>query len=316
MTQSEYRSGRYAAIDIGTVTCRLLIADVNDTGIEVVHRGYGITNLGEGVDASSYLKPEAMERVAKQIRYFLDTVTTFEKAGRQIPVVAMATSAARDATNSEDFINLIASLGVELNVISGVEEASLSFKGVSSDFPDENLFVVDVGGGSTELSLGYSADEPFKSHSYNTGCRRVTERFLHNDPPTDAELSKARAWIIDCIKSYFELQENDFSIDRMIAVAGTATSIVSIHKHMEVYDSSLVHKTVVSRGVLNEVYDNLRSLTLDERKQVIGLDPGRAGVIVAGLLILDTVMELSAKTDLTVSESDILQGIILDTAAK
>lgn len=310
--------GRYAAIDIGTVTCRLLVADVDKKGIHELEKGYGITNLGEGVDATGLLKPEAMQRVVDQIRSFQQTIDSYRDAEHPtIEVIAMATSASRDAKNSADFLERLDEIGVSLTIIPGEKEAALSFTGVSNDFPSEDILVIDVGGGSTEFSAGYAGESPVLRHSFNVGCRRVTERFLPSDPPSENELSMARAWIKETMEPFFvRLASSDFTIGRMVAVAGTATTVVSVHKKMKVYNSGKVHRSIVSAEVLEKVYEDLRKVNLDQRKETIGLDPGRAGVIVAGLLILEVAMELAGQESFTVSEADILQGIILDTATK
>lgn len=352
-------SERFAAIDIGTVTCRMLVADVDEKGICELDREYAITNLGEGVDATGVLKPQAMERVASAIDGYLHVLETFRTSEHsRIRVITVATSAARDAKNAEGFADLLAQRGVRLSVIPGAREAALSFLGASSDFAGESIVVVDIGGGSTEVVAGRAGQNPQRSHSFNIGCRRVTERFFSADPPTSEEMACARAWIRKEMEPFFlSLRagcKNDGAADgvasggagsanlrgktnaagaadgktsaagddvgscvapgRLVAVAGTATSVVSIHEHMETYDSARVHKTVVSRKALDAVCGRLSALPLAERKQVVGLDPGRAPVIVAGLIILQEICDLAGANAFTVSESDILHGIILDAA--
>lgn len=307
---------RYAAIDIGTVTCRLLLADAGDSGLTELRREVAITNLGEGVDATGVLKPEAMERVAVQMKRFLSIIDAYKTPDHPtVDIIALATSASRDAKNANEFVAMLAELGIRLAVIPGEREASLSFLGASSDFIGENLLVVDIGGGSTEIIAGEGGCEPIFKHSFDIGCRRVTEKFLASDPPTAEELAVAKAWIERSMEPKFaELKATGFDVRRMVAVAGTATSVVSIHEHMKVYDSARVHKTVVDAATLEEVYARLRSVDLEERKRIVGLDPGRASVIVAGMPILETVMKLAGKDEFTVSETDILQGIIIDAA--
>ena len=311
-------ASRYAAIDIGTVTCRLLIADVDSDGLHELERMCSITNLGEGVDKTGCLQPEAMKRVAGQIAQFQKRIAAYQdREHLAITTIATATSAARDAKNSAEFLGILGNMGVTLHIIPGEKEAMLSFLGVSESFPAEELLVVDVGGGSTEVSLGRAGAPPLRSHSFDVGCRRMTERFLASDPPTDGELAGARAWATEVMRGYFEgLSREGFAIDRLVAVAGTATSVVSIHKKMKVYDSAQVHRAVISKKTLLDVYENLRSIPLAQRKLTVGLEPDRASVIVAGLAILDVIMGLAGQDSFTVSETDILQGIILDTAAK
>ena len=307
------RCGRYAAIDIGTVTCRMLVVDVGESGLHELTREYTITNLGEGVDATGELKPEAMERVVRAIDGFLavrDSLSTPDHP--VVRTVAVATSAARDARNAADFAARLRERGIELSVIPGAREAALSFSGASIDFSGERLMVVDVGGGSTEVVMGMGGVEPVCAHSFNVGCRRVTEKFLASDPPAPEELARARAWIHEKMASWFAGQSKEAAdLERVVAVAGTATTVVSIRDRMETYDSSRVHKARVSRQELLEVYERLAALPLSKRMQVVGLDPKRAPVMVAGLLLLLEVLDFAGIDAFTVSETDILHGITL-----
>lgn len=307
------RCGRYAAIDIGTVTCRMLVVDVGESGLHELTREYAITNLGEGVDATGELKPEAMERVVRAIDGFLavrDSLATPDHP--VVRTVAVATSAARDARNAADFAARLRERGIELSVIPGSREAALSFSGASIDFSGERLMVVDVGGGSTEVVMGVGGAEPLCAHSFNVGCRRVTEKFLASDPPAPEELARARAWIREQMASWLADQAKEAAdLERVVAVAGTATTVVSIRERMETYDSSRVHKARVSRQELLEVYERLAALPLSARKKVVGLDPKRAPVMVAGLLILLEVLDFAGIDAFTVSETDILHGITL-----
>lgn len=307
------RCGRYAAIDIGTVTCRMLVVDVGESGLHELTREYAITNLGEGVDATGELKPEAIDRVVRAIDGFLavrDSLSTPDHP--VVRTVAVATSAARDARNAAEFAARLRERGIELSVIPGAREAALSFSGASIDFSGERLMVVDVGGGSTEVVMGTGGAKPLRAHSFNVGCRRVTEKFLASDPPASEELARARAWIREQMASWFADQAKEAaSLERVVAVAGTATTVVSIRDRMETYDSSRVHKARVSRQELLEVYERLAALPLSARKKVVGLDPKRAPVMVAGLLILLEVLDFAGIDAFTVSETDILHGITL-----
>ena len=307
---------RYAAIDIGTVTCRMLVADVDDTGVHALDREYGITNLGEGVDASGALKPEAIDRVVAKIREYLHTLDGFRTPEQpEIPIIAMATSASRDASNADEFVARLRALGIELTVIPGEREAGLSFAGATAAFPGETLLVVDVGGGSTELVVGHAGEEPMMVHSFNIGCRRVTERFYHDDPPTAAQIAEANAWMRAEFQGYFdEMAARGLTLDRMVAVAGTATSVVSMRERMAVYDSSRVHGSPVTKDDLARIRDRMAGMTVEERRHVVGLDPDRAPVIAAGMFILDTVVDLAGTDGYTTSEADILEGIVMDAA--
>ena len=307
------RCGRYAAIDIGTVTCRMLVVDVGESGLHELTREYAITDLGEGVDATGELKPEAIDRVVRAIDGFLAVRDSLSTPGHPvIRTVAVATSAARDARNAAEFAARLRERGIELSVIPGSREAALSFSGASIDFSGERLMVVDVGGGSTEVVMGTGGAEPVCAHSFNVGCRRVTEKFLASDPPAPEELARARAWIREQMASWFADQAKEAaSLERVVAVAGTATTVVGIRDRMETYDSSRVHKARVSRQDLLEVYERLAALPLSARKKVVGLDPKRAPVMVAGLLILLEVLDFAGIDAFTVSETDILHGITL-----
>lgn len=305
--------GRYAAIDIGTVTCRMLVVDADESRLHELTREYVITNLGEGVDATGELKPEAIDRVVRAIDGFLavrDSLSTPDYP--VVRTVAVATSAARDARNAAEFAARLRERGIELSVIPGSREAALSFSGASIDFSGERLMVVDVGGGSTEVVMGVGGAEPLCAHSFNVGCRRVTEKFLASDPPAPEELARARAWIREQMASWFADQAKEAAdLERVVAVAGTATTVVSIRDRMETYDSSRVHKARVSRRELLEVYERLAALPLSARKNVVGLDPKRAPVMVAGLLVLLEVLDFAGIDAFTVSETDILHGITL-----
>jgi exopolyphosphatase / guanosine-5'-triphosphate,3'-diphosphate pyrophosphatase len=313
------RAGRYAAIDIGTVTCRMLVADVDASGkiIELTFE-YAITNLGEGVDATGRLKPEAIARVVSTVKGFLAVRDSFITDDcPHIDTIAIATSASRDAENADEFVDALRQIGVELTVIPGEREAALSFAGASCDFAGEELMVVDIGGGSTEVVVGPAQGSPRRAHSFNIGCRRVTERFLAGDPPTESELMEAREWVVAEMRGLFaEAKEAAGGAFRLVAVAGTATTIVTVRDGITEYDSKLVHKQQVTRAELDGQYDELRTMTTEARQQVPGLDPGRAPVIVAGLLIMQAVMDLAGVRAFTVSETDILHGIILDAAGE
>ena len=348
MGEQQYLSGRYAAIDIGTVTARLLVTDVDDRGsLTDLHRDHAICNLGIGVDKTGRLDPAAIERVGEVVARFVSTIDELggranspaESAGEDaahptagadhpaaeaqptadagpITVIANATSASRDAENSADFVAVLAKLGVQLQVIPGEREAALSFAGASSAFPGEKVIVLDVGGGSTEIIAGQAGGEPAHAHSFNIGCRRVTERYFHTDPPTPDQISEAAAWISEEMREYLRMLADDgFGDCRIVAVAGTATSVISMLKEMAVYDSSRVHGAQATRADIDSLLARLAAMPLADRERVVGLEPQRAPVIVAGVVILQQIMELLNAPAITVSERDILHGIVLDAAA-
>ncbi|WP_297631645.1 Ppx/GppA phosphatase family protein [uncultured Slackia sp.] len=307
---------RVAAIDIGTVTSRLFIADVNESGVMPLCRKSVITNLGEGVDASGRLSDEAIARTVEQVARYKEVVDEYAPVDS---LVALATSASRDAENSDEFVGRLRDVGVELSVIPGSREAELSFLGASNDFRGEDILFADIGGGSTELAFGRACGsaesvvpeiELHASRSFDIGCRRMTERFLKSDPPSEYELEQARAWAIETLAPFFE--EESIRFDRLVAVAGTPTSVVAVRDSLVPYDSSRVHKVVVTREEFDDVAQRLCALPLEERKKVAGIQPKRAGVFPAGVVILDAVMSLAKVDGFTASESDILIGIVLD----
>lgn len=302
----------YAAIDIGTVTCRLLVCKIEQGVQRELVRECRIVNLGIGVSKMGILQEDAIERVVSCVKDYCELVRTIAQKEEvsSIPIGAVATSASRDACNACELASRLHELGVDLLVIPGEVEADLSFRGASAEFSGEQLVVVDVGGGSTEVIFGSAQAGVVFSHSFNIGCRRITEKFLASDPPRIEELARAKKFITDELHSVLGIKFERFCPDRVVAVAGTATSVVSVDEAMEVYDSSRVHKTVVSRETLSRVATMLAALPEEERKRVVGLEPKRAGVIVAGMLILECVLDVLDQDSFTVSESDILQGII------
>lgn len=311
--------GRFAAIDIGTVTVRLLVADVTaDGALTPVAKRYRICNLGEGVDQHGVLSEAAIRRVLDAIDEYRAVVGECTSAEAPLAgLMAVATSATRDAKNSHELLDALAERGIELQVISGNEEARLTFAGATSSWPGTGCMVLDVGGGSTEVSFGIAGEGPRISHSFDLGSRRCTERYLLSDPPTAGELKECSDAVAAALEAWAEqVPWHEVPVERMIAVAGAATSIVSMLEGMVEYDSDRVHGTTVGEAELAVLIDRLAAMTLVERQQVVGLDPGRAPVIIAGLLIILQVMHVFDQPALTASENDILQGIILHLSGK
>lgn len=306
-------TARIAAIDIGTVTTRLLVADVSPDAIVEVERNTDITHLGEGLTETGHLSSAAMQRVADVIARYAATIETLgaEK------VVALATSASRDAANGPEFAELLARYGIEPHIIPGDVEASLSFLGATFSIEGDGLLVVDVGGGSTELVLGSSHRDADTAEtivetarSIDVGSRRATELHLHSDPPTAAELEATRAWIAGELRAFFDGLRS--KPQRMVALAGAATTLSAIHLGMAEYDPSVIHGSVLTGSDLAELTDMLARLPLASRREVVGLHPDRASVIVGGALVLETALALAGLDEFSVSEHDILYGILLD----
>lgn len=318
---------RRAVFDIGTVTTRMMVADceieepesghTRTISVNEVYRATEITELGEGILDTGRLSEEAIGRVADAIDGFSAKLSELgiglaSNDPDNTSVVAIATSAARDASNSQDLVDALRKRNIPLAVISGEKEAALGFIGAASDFKGQNILVADIGGGSTELTLGDAPEggEPGirRSHSFDVGCRRVTDMFLRTDPPADAEIERARAWIQDQLAPFFEDRPQ---VDELIGVAGTVTSLVSMHEAMQVYDPSIVHGSVMDISDVDYALEHLSAMPLEERRKVVGLEPKRAPVIVSGMLILQIVMHLAGVDQIVVSESDNLKGLML-----
>lgn len=309
---------RRAAIDIGTVTARLLVADVDeDSRVTEVIRRSVITHLGEGWTETNRLSESGMRRAA-------DAVVGFVSEARQLGaerVIAVATSASRDAENSAALLDTLDEAGVRPEIISGEREGYLTFLGATYGFSDERLLVVDVGGGSTELVLGTSRTlddgryvEIDMSRSIDIGSRRVTELFLKSDPPTRAEVEAASVWIADELRSYFSSMRH--RPREMLAVAGTATTLAAVDLKLDPYDPERVHGYRIGGPSLLDSLEHLTLLPLKERRRVVGLEPERAGVIIGGALILQAVMAYAGLPSTLVSEHDILYGMVLDPGGK
>ncbi|MRS12060.1 MAG: DUF501 domain-containing protein [Actinobacteria bacterium] len=304
---------RRAVIDIGTVTTRMLVADVTDGAIHEVVRRQTITHLGAGWAHTGRLSAEGIGRVASAVREF---VTEAEALGAQ-RIAAAATAAARDAENRDEFCEAIASAGVRPEIISGDREGYLTFLGVSYGISNDRVLVVDVGGGSTEFVLGSSgltAGERVVEiefvRSVDIGSRRATELFLRSDPPTEGEIDEAASWITDELWDVFSAMRGRPL--EMVAVAGTATSLAAIDLRLDPYDSDRIHGYRLSGRSLLDILERLAAMTLEERRHVVGLEPERAGVIVGGALILQAAMAYAGLSSTLVSEHDILYGMVLD----
>ncbi|KRE75240.1 Ppx/GppA phosphatase family protein [Arthrobacter sp. Soil762] len=310
---------RVAAIDCGTNSLRLLIADIDRSNgaakLTDVVREMRVVRLGQGVDATGELAPEALERTFAATADYAAMIR--EHGAESIRFVA--TSASRDARNRQVFVDGIRDLlGVEPEVISGDEEAALSFAGASSVLPildGEQVLVVDLGGGSTEFVLGTSGGVT-AAKSVDVGCVRLTERHLQDDPPTAEQIAAAEADVDAAIT----LAGLDVPLERATAVVGVAGSITTITAHalrLPEYSPAAIHGTELSVGTITEAAADLLHMTRRERAELAYMHPGRVDVIGAGGLvwrrILERLNELTAGriVTATASEHDILDGIAL-----
>ena len=288
---------RVAAVDLGTNTTRLLVADVDDGRVAEVHRETRITRLGEDVDARKRLLPLPVARVRNVLS---DYRRTLERLGAE-RTLAVATSAVRDAENGEAFLGEVEwSYGFATRLVSGAEEAQLTRRGVE---PQAGTLVLDIGGGSTELIV----DDFYLS--LDMGSVRYTERFVHTDPPSREELDACGRAAREALGA-----EADLHPQRAIGVAGTVTTLAALDLGLEHYDRERVHGHRLTRTGAAAQLDRLAALPLAERREVPALEPERAPVIVAGALILLAVLDTYSLDAIEVSERDILDGIALAAA--
>jgi exopolyphosphatase / guanosine-5'-triphosphate,3'-diphosphate pyrophosphatase len=304
---------RVAVADIGSNSTRLLIADVEDGRvIRELDRRSTVTRLGAGVDSDGRLSEDGMERVYATLDGYLESIERHEAERR----IAVLTSAVRDAANGQQFADSVRErYGLDPHVLTGDEEASLTFLGATSERdPDDRTrtLVVDIGGGSTELVIGSGRDTDFHV-STQAGVVRQTERHLHHDPPLPEELDELAEEVREIIGRGVPAGERD-AIEHGIAVAGTATQLAAIAEELEPYDPQKVHGYVIESDQAREILNRLAAVPLEQRREIRGLDPARAPTIVAGVVILLQVLDLFGLGAVEVSEHDILRGAALALA--
>jgi exopolyphosphatase / guanosine-5'-triphosphate,3'-diphosphate pyrophosphatase len=305
---------RVAAIDCGTNSIRLLVADVVGTDLRDVHREMRVVRLGQGVDATGLLAPEAIERTRVALA---DYTAILVRTGVE-RVRMVATSATRDAANRDDFFGMVrATLGTDAEVITGDEEARLSFDGAVGELdPDDGPFVVvDVGGGSTEVVVGELTDAGPVVHaarSVDIGCVRLTERCLPDDPPTAEQVDKARAVTAEILADAFTAVPVE-GARTWVGVAGTVTTLSALALGLPAYDADVIHLSRLSLPDLHRVTAGLLAMPRAERAALGPMHPGRVDVIGGGAIVVEELArELHARagiSELVVSEHDILDGI-------
>ncbi|MDQ4065290.1 MAG: Ppx/GppA family phosphatase [Actinomycetota bacterium] len=302
---------RVAAIDVGTNSTRLLVAEGVAEGFRPIDRRMTITRLGQGVDRARLLAPEALQRT-------LATIADYAAACGEYEVEALrvtGTSAVRDARNRDEFMAGVRRLtGTEPELLSGDAEARATFLGATSDLPWTGpALVIDIGGGSTELI--YGERQPERLLSLDIGCVRLFEKHLVSDPPGADELEalrvEARAALDDAARS-LEVPNGT----RAVGVAGTLTQLATLKAGVPVYDPDVNHHAVLSHGDVRRLARRLEELPYEQRKRVKGLEPGRVDVIVAGAEILREAMEAFDLAEILVSEKDILDGLVLELLAR
>lgn len=299
-----------AAIDIGTNTTRLLIADVVGDNLKDIRRQAIITRLGQDVDETHRFSSEAMERTLQVIA---DYKKVLEEAGAE-SVRVVATSAARDAQNGQEFVDEVKNrFEFDVLVLSGMEEAMWAFLGATSDFPFPKPYsrpvVIDIGGGSTELAYGQGMSLQ-KIYSLDVGSVRLTEMFVKSDPPSPAEIESVKSYVQEKVASPIEEIVKADSDLIGIGVAGTITTLSAIDQKMEVYDPGKIHLSTLTVEEIRDILGQLVSVSLEDRKKIPGLERKRADVIIAGTVITLEILERLGLDKLTVSERDLLDGLI------
>ena len=323
-----------AAIDVGTVTARLALAQVEDGRVIRMAKYTEIVNLGEGVDTTKRLLPEAIHRCVGCVSSYVDHA---RKEGAEA-VVCTLTSAARDAENAPDLGMGLASLGLEPMIIPGEIEGALTFLGVSHDFENHRILVADSGGGSTELVVGTLVGQSAAQgagqqlggqqlegqqldinfvESVELGCRRLTERFnLSSDHPSAEDIDGAHKMAAQMMSEAIgRAQQQCAAPELLVGVGGTATSLIAIRDHLDPYDPSKVHLNHISLDEVSQIEGLLASKTLKEREDITGLQAKRAPVMLAGTILLAELMKNSGFKHLAVSESDLLFGLVITAAA-
>jgi len=298
---------RVAVVDIGTNSTRLLVAEVDgDTGAvrELVRRSQ-VTRLGDGVDSSGSLSPEAMQRVFDTLADYRAAIDAQGASAN----LAVLTSAVRDATNGGEFAARVREdYGLDARVLRGEEEAQLTFLGAMAGRPvdADPTVVIDIGGGSTEFVVGH--ERAVGLHvSLPAGVVRMSERHIHSDPPAPLELQALARDVHGTLLAGLPAEELA-SVTRGIAVAGTATSAASIDQGLDPYDPDRVHGYVLQLGTIELLLARLADMTEHQRREVVGLDPDRAPTIVAGMILLREALAAFALEEVEVSEHDILYG--------
>ena len=296
---------RVAAIDCGTNSIRLLIADITGDNFKEVLRTMEIVRLGQGVDQNKAFHPDAIDRTLSAVRLFKDQI-----AGKGVEKIRFcATSATRDATNRNLFIDGVREiLGIEVEVIPGEEEAELSFIGATKELrqSDAPFLVVDIGGGSTEFVFGNEKVDFAKS--VNIGCVRMSERHLNTQPPSMAQIAQAIV-DIDIAITQAAAVVPITTAKTVVAVAGTATTVAAAALELTDYDRHMIHLSRISASNVHKVAASFQSMNKDQIASLGFMHPGRVDVITAGSLVLSRIMAATGASEFVASESDILDGM-------
>ena len=300
-----------AGIDIGTNTLRLLIAEFSGDGIyRKVESGRYITRLGEGLSGTGRLKDEAMERALRVLKGFADKCSENDVDG----IYAVATSAVREAVNGRDFIQEVKNkTGIDVNIISGDEEARITMLGVypGLEITCKDVLMMDIGGGSTEFML-VSKGEIIFTVSTDIGVVRFTEQYIKSDPPVEQELELLGRVIEDRLKKVASRKGDIAGGVEFIGTAGTVTTLAAIDQMMRIYDAEKINGYRIKRDGVMKILKMIRSMTNKERKELPGVEEGREDIILAGAMVVYKVMEWFGLDEMTVSDAGLREGLVVD----
>lgn len=307
-------SKRLAGIDIGTLTCRLLIADLPaNNRLNELCSERRILRLGEGVDQSKRLKHEAVERVIHCLKDWRATIESYHVHAH----VAVATSAVRDAANKQEFLNRVRSeAGFEVEILSGDEEARRTMLGIHSGLPGDikDVLALDIGGGSTEFILTLQGQSPVV-RSIDIGVVRLSERLLHHDPPTRQEITEARAWIQRETTVVLAAMPQRAGLT-FVGTAGTITSLAAMALQLPAYDAARIHNYRLALNTITDLEKHLLSRSKAARIGMPGLERNREDVIAAGAIILRTVMDILGERECLVSDRGLREGVLIELATR
>ena len=302
---------RLAALDVGTNSTRLLVADVEGGAVVAEHtREMVITRLGKGVDRTGRLDPAALARTLEVLGAYARTCRRLGVEHRRL----VATSATRDAADRQAFLDGVRDLlGVEAEVLTGQAEAAAAYRGATAGLQDgQATLVVDIGGGSTEL-IGGHGGQAAAMVSLDIGCVRLFERHLHSDPPTGAEVAALRADVAAHLERVGEVLD-PAAARRVVGVAGTVTTVTGIALGLDAYDPRRIHRATLEAADVTAAAGKLAAMTVAERAALPVMARGREDVLAAGALLLDELLQRFGVPRIIASETDILDGVLLELA--
>jgi exopolyphosphatase/guanosine-5'-triphosphate,3'-diphosphate pyrophosphatase len=298
---------KYAVIDIGTNSIRMLLAEVKDGEIKNSTKVLEMTRIGKGVNKTKRLSDDAMDRSIDALRKFKDLAIDYGAS----EIKAIATSAVRDALNKDEFITRVKEeLGMEIDVISGEKEAELGFAGViyGNMSKSQDILVIDIGGGSTEFIIGVGNEIKYRT-SIDVGAVRMTDKHISTDPISDDEFNNLAQNIEKILRDVI-VKIKEYNIEEVFGIGGTVTTLAAIDQNLDIYDRNKVHNYKLKTYEIEDMIDRFKSLNNDARKKIKGLQPKRADIILAGSIILYEILKALGVEQIIISDYDNLEGYI------